>query len=309
MARQIRIEYPGAYYHVMMHGNGFQWIYKNETHLKLFQEIIIEVVKKYKVKIHAVVLMRNHYHLLLETPEGNLNRCMRKLNRDFARLFNNNTNRKGSVFKGRYISILVEKEEYYHALLRYICQNPVRKGIVDKCEKYKGGYINWIRKNSEIKDYLYLDDIKRYFNSRDRWLDNFLEWINDGIESNPQNESKYRNFLGRNEWIMTMREQIERNIRKSTREKKKYYGMKINECKLQKLLMDVPERFKLSINLKIHADYTDLTLLKLSKRMKLKSEAACWQRLYRFRKELEKDKKTQDLYRKIEKELINNVSC
>ena len=63
MGRQIRIEYRGAFYHVMAHGNGFQWIYKTPAHLELFKAILQETVRKYKVRIHAVVLMRNHYHM------------------------------------------------------------------------------------------------------------------------------------------------------------------------------------------------------------------------------------------------------
>ena len=127
MGRQLRIEYPGALYHVMAHGNGFQWIYKTDYHIDLFKQVIQDTVIKYKLKIHAIVLMRNHYHILLETPHANLSLSMKKFNRDFARLFNIHAKRKGSIFKDRYKSILIEKENYYFNALRYICQNPVRK--------------------------------------------------------------------------------------------------------------------------------------------------------------------------------------
>ena len=101
MGRQLRFEYPNAFYHVMSHGNGFQWIYKNKKHIEIFCEVLKSVVRKYKVKIHAVVIMRNHYHLLIETPLSNLSDSMKKLNRDFARIFNSSIGRKGSVIRGR----------------------------------------------------------------------------------------------------------------------------------------------------------------------------------------------------------------
>jgi REP element-mobilizing transposase RayT len=132
MGRPKRIEYENAFYHVMSHGNGRQWIYKSEEHLKIFIESLEKVVTKYKVKIHCFVLMRNYYHILLETPLGNLSDIMLMFNREFARMYNKLENRKGSVFKQRYKAILIEKEEYYLNVLRYISQNPIRPRLCSK---------------------------------------------------------------------------------------------------------------------------------------------------------------------------------
>jgi len=76
MARQLRIEYEGALYHVMSHGNGFQWIYKSYDNYSDYIDLLLEVQAKYKFIIHSYILMRNHYHILLETPLGNLSRGM-----------------------------------------------------------------------------------------------------------------------------------------------------------------------------------------------------------------------------------------
>ena len=129
MGRQLRIEYPGALYHVMSHGNGLQWIYRQPAHLHIFKYFIKNIVLKYKFKIHAIVLMRNHYHILLETPLANLSRGMKQFNQEFAKMFNKLKYRKGSVFKDRYKAILIEKENYYWSVLKYICQNPLRKKL------------------------------------------------------------------------------------------------------------------------------------------------------------------------------------
>ncbi len=101
MSRELRIEYPGAFYHVMAHGNGLQWIYKNNQNMRSFLKILADVKLKYNFLIHAFELMKNHYHILLETPKGNLCKGMLKLNSTFARLLNINLNRKGSIFKQR----------------------------------------------------------------------------------------------------------------------------------------------------------------------------------------------------------------
>ena len=106
MGRQLRIEYPDALYHVMSHGNGLQWIYQQPDHLNIFKYFIKDIVIKYKFKIHAIVLMQNHYHILLETPLGNLSKGMKKFNQEFAKMFNKLKGRKGSVFKDRYKAIL-----------------------------------------------------------------------------------------------------------------------------------------------------------------------------------------------------------
>ena len=102
MPNQLRIEYPGAFYHVMSHGNGFQWIYKSSDNFIDFVYLLLEVKEKYQFDIHVFKLMRNHYHLLLETPLGNLSSGMLYLNREFARRYNMSIKRMGSVLKKRY---------------------------------------------------------------------------------------------------------------------------------------------------------------------------------------------------------------
>ena len=129
MVRPLRIEYPGAMYHVMSHGNGFQWIYKSEENYYSFIEILKEIVVKYSFKIHTFILMLNHYHLLLETPLGNLSKGMLYFNRELARRYNYFSKRKGSVLKSRFKAILIEKEKYYLNVFRYINQNQIRLGI------------------------------------------------------------------------------------------------------------------------------------------------------------------------------------
>jgi len=110
MARPIRIEYDGAVYHVTSRGNARKRIYKDEVDRLKFLDILAEVNRKYNWLCHAYCLMDNHYHLIIETPDGNLSKGMRQLNGGYTQSFNRRHRRVGHIFQGRYKAILVEKE-------------------------------------------------------------------------------------------------------------------------------------------------------------------------------------------------------
>lgn len=102
MARPLRIEFPGAVYHVTARGNARQNIYLDDADRRLFLEVLSETVEKYNWVCHAYCLMDNHYHLLLETPDPNLSLGMRQLNGVYIQRFNRAHNRIGHVFQGRF---------------------------------------------------------------------------------------------------------------------------------------------------------------------------------------------------------------
>jgi putative transposase len=126
MARPLRIEYPGAVYHVTCRGNDKQVIFKDDPDRLAFLDILSQSIKIYDIRIFVYVLMDNHFHLLLETPLGNLSQFMRRFNITYTSYFNRIHNRVGHLFQGRYQSILVDKESYLSELSRYIHLNPVR---------------------------------------------------------------------------------------------------------------------------------------------------------------------------------------
>lgn len=137
MARPLRIEFPGAVYHVTSRGNARADIFEDDTDRTLFLTILAAVVDRYNWLCHAYCLMGNHYHLLIETPEGNLSAGMRQLNGVYTQAFNRTHDRDGHLFKGRYKSILVEKESYLLELARYIVLNPVRAGLTGQPEHFQ----------------------------------------------------------------------------------------------------------------------------------------------------------------------------
>ncbi|MBU4264226.1 MAG: transposase, partial [Proteobacteria bacterium] len=138
MARPLRIEYPGAVYHVTSRGNARQSIFLDDADRQVFLKILGHVIEKYNWLCHAYCLLDNHYHLLVETPDPNLALGMRQLNGVYTQGVNRRHNRIGHVFQGRYKAILIEKNEHLLELCRYIVLNPVRAGMVSDPRKW-----NW----------------------------------------------------------------------------------------------------------------------------------------------------------------------
>ncbi|MEA3249779.1 MAG: transposase [Patescibacteria group bacterium] len=137
MSRQLRIEYPGAVYHVYARGNARQNIFLDNEDRLSFLAILAGAEEDHNFVCHADCLMDNHYHLELETPDGNLSKCMKALNAGYAQAFNRRHGRVGKLFQGRYGAKLVQKEAYLLSLCRYIVLNPVRAGMVEDPAHYR----------------------------------------------------------------------------------------------------------------------------------------------------------------------------
>ena len=128
MARPLRIQYPGAVYHVTGRGNERRPIFNDDDDRRDFLEILAESLTTYRAVLHGFVLMANHYHLLLETPLGNLGELMRHFNITYTSRFNRRHGRSGHLYQGRYKSFLIDREAYLSAVSRYIHLNPVKVG-------------------------------------------------------------------------------------------------------------------------------------------------------------------------------------
>lgn len=126
MARPLRLDHAGAVWHVTGRGNERREIFGDDGDREWFLTILGRVVKVYRWRVHAYVLMGNHYHLLIETPEATLSRGMRQLNGSYTQSFNRRHDRVGHLLQGRFKAILVEKEAHLLELARYVVLNPVR---------------------------------------------------------------------------------------------------------------------------------------------------------------------------------------
>jgi len=163
MARPLRIEYEGAFYHVTARGNERKEIFKDDRDREKFLKYVQSAVERYDGRVHVYCLMSNHYHLLLETPSGNLSQIMRHINGSYTTYFNIKRNRSGHLFQGRYKAILVDKDEYAGELSRYIHLNPVRAKMTERPEDYEwSSYRSYVGKANPLK-WLTADFILGYF--------------------------------------------------------------------------------------------------------------------------------------------------
>jgi REP element-mobilizing transposase RayT len=141
MARPLRIEFDGAFYHVTARGNDKKRIFLDDEDRDLFLDILAGVNHKYNWLCHAYCLMNNHYHLVIETPDGNLSKGMRQLNGVYTQAFNKRHSRVGHIFQGRFKAIIVDRESYLLEVCRYVVLNPVRARAVKKPGEWKwSGY-------------------------------------------------------------------------------------------------------------------------------------------------------------------------
>jgi REP element-mobilizing transposase RayT len=128
MARPLRLERAGGWYHLTARGNERQAIYRDERDRRHFCELLAEMTDRFRVVLHAYVLMENHYHLLVHLREANLSRALQWLNVSYSVWFNRRHGRCGHLFQGRFKSVWVSPEEWGLGLSRYLHLNPVRVG-------------------------------------------------------------------------------------------------------------------------------------------------------------------------------------
>ena len=131
MARPLRIEFSGAFYHVTARGDRGEAIYESDADREAFLEILRAVIERFEWRCHAYCQMTNHYHLFVETVHGNLSKGMRQLNGVYTQWSNRRHRRSGHLFQGRFKGIVVDSDAYLQTLSRYIVLNPVRAGLVE----------------------------------------------------------------------------------------------------------------------------------------------------------------------------------
>ena len=137
MARPLRIQYPGALYHVTSRGNARHPIFRDDLDRKTFLDLLNAVTEDSRWLCHGYCLMTNHYHLVVETPEANLSGGMRQLNGVYTMRFNWRHRTVGHVLQGRFKAILIQKESHLLEVCRYVVLNPVRAQDVKKPEEWK----------------------------------------------------------------------------------------------------------------------------------------------------------------------------
>ena len=182
MARPLRLEYAGAIYHVTSRGDRQEPIYDNDKDRLRWLDIIAKVCDRFNWRVHAYCLMDNHYHLIVETIEGNLSKGMRQLNGVYTQYYNRQHNRVGHVFQGRYKAIHVDKEAYLLELTRYVVLNPLRAGMVKKVSNWPWSSYSAMVGNIPAPGWLETDWLLTQFGKqRKRARAKYVDFVRDGI--------------------------------------------------------------------------------------------------------------------------------
>jgi len=205
MSRPLRVEFPGALYHLTARGNRRDDIFLSDDDRLRFLDLLGQEIEQQCWICYAYCLMDNHYHLLVETPEANLAKGMRRLNGRYTQSFNRKHKRIGHVFQGRYKSILVEKDAYLLELSRYIVLNPVRAGMVDTPEHFKWSSFQSAIGLTHAPDWLNSNALPAHFGSTQA----YAKFVVDGINlASPWEVLQGQIWLGSE----SFRERMQQNV-------------------------------------------------------------------------------------------------
>jgi putative transposase len=204
MSRPLRIQFPGAVYHVMNRGAAKQPTYLDDGDHRAFLDTVAEAHRLWGIEVFAYCLMTNHYHLCLRTPKGNLSRVMRHVDGLYTQRFNRRHGRDGALFRGRYKAIVVDRDEYLAAVVRYIHLNAVEAGIVEMPEDYRWASHRYYRQAKGAPGWLNIVEAVEQIGGREA----FHEFVLSGSEESLKRyyeAPRHGPILGGEEFIERLR--------------------------------------------------------------------------------------------------------
>jgi REP element-mobilizing transposase RayT len=136
MSRPLRIEFPGAIYHVTSRGDRREPIFVDDDDRQALLQVLQQATERFDAQVLSYCLMGNHYHLVLHTRQANLSRLMRHLNGVYTQMFNRRHGKVGHLFQGRFKAVLVDRDNYLLEVCRYVELNPLRASLVDAPERW-----------------------------------------------------------------------------------------------------------------------------------------------------------------------------
>ncbi len=198
MARPLRLEYAGALYHVTSRGERREDIYFDDDDRIAWLKILDGVCGRFNWVVHAYCQMTNHFHLLVETVDGNLSRGMRQLNGQYTQRFNRRHGMVGHLFQGRYKAIVVQKETYLLELTRYVVLNPIRARIVRRLENWPWSSYRAVAGLDESPQWLDTDWLLSQFGKRrKKAIERYRKFILEGRKvSSPLKDVRHQLLLG-----------------------------------------------------------------------------------------------------------------
>lgn len=203
MARQLRLEFSGALYHITSRGDRREDIFYTDSDRVLFLELLEHTCQRYNWICHAYCLMSNHYHLIIETLDGNLSKGMRQLNGVYTQKINRKYEKVGHLFQGRFKSILVDKESYLLELSRYVVLNPVRARMVSTVNEWLWSSYKAMTGESPVPVYLETDWVLSQFSdNRQQAIESYINFVHQGlVEKTIWNHLNQAVYLGNEDFI------------------------------------------------------------------------------------------------------------
>lgn len=206
MARPLRIEFAGALYHVTSRGDRQEPIYEDDKDREAFLRTLAEVVVRFNWRCHAYCLMTNHYHLVVDTPDGNLSKGMRQLNGVYTQASNRRHGRVGHLFQGRFKAILVDKDSYLLELTRYVVLNPVRAGMVKSPGEWYWSSYRAMVGEAPTADWLATDGLLAQFGTqRDEARRGYRRFVAEGA-ADIWSGLRQQIYLGDEKFVVKMQE-------------------------------------------------------------------------------------------------------
>lgn len=214
MTRPLRIEYPGALYHVTSRGNRQQDIYIDDQDRNAFLQILSQVCDRFNWICHSYCLMSNHYHLMIETPEANLSQGMRQLNGVYTQNLNRRHGRVGHVFQGRYKALLVQKDCYLLELSRYMVLNPVRAGMARSAKDWRWSSYQSTAGFVATPYWLNVDWILSCFAKRKKMaMERYRQFVSKGRhQTSPWSQLQNQIYLGDDRFVAEMQAKVAADI-------------------------------------------------------------------------------------------------
>lgn len=203
MARPLRMEFPGALYHVTSRGDRKEDIFRGNGDREIWLEVLTQVCARFNWVVHAFCQMGNHYHLVVETVDGQLGRGMRHLNGQYTQWFNRRHGVGGHLFQGRYHAILVQRDSYLLELARYVVLNPLRAGIVTSLDDWRWSSCHMTCGRRPAPPWLDTDWILSQFAcSRSRAMQAYRDFVlaGHGLAS-PLEHTRHQLLLGDDDFV------------------------------------------------------------------------------------------------------------
>ena len=206
MSRPVRIEFPGAIYHITSKGSKGQTIFRDREDRAVFLNILDNVVSRFSWLVHSYVLMDEHFHLVVEVLEANLSKGMRQLNGVYTQHYNRRHHEDGPIFHGRFKSVLFEKNTYLLPVCRHVVLNPVRLGTPSQLNRYRWSSFRATTGTTKTPSFLHTSDLLAEFSKQDKVSrQKFREYVEDGIGcDSPLQERSNQVLLGSAKFVREM---------------------------------------------------------------------------------------------------------